>query len=394
MTMPTFTWIEVALVVILFANGVWNTAVGSTGGIAFASLSATLSPMTAIVVQSVTEGISGIVRVVTLRRHISVRFLRSFAAGGLVGAALGFGALVAIGRIGSDRADSLVALVVAGFILVVTWVPLARVAASSAAGPPVVGAVSTFFSMFVGGMGAPISVAIESRGVPHVSVIATSTSALLFQYALRIAASGVLGFAFFDYLPMLVILSAASVLGTQVGARLVVSVDPSKARRAFRITVTLIALSLIVRNASQTVTIAVVAAIVAIALVNECRRRHAVTTTNHPAPADAAAIGQPSVDPPAGGPASAPSGHVPVVATAPMTPNPAWPPPTTPPNSQSSDLRSWPPPTTRPNGQSSDLRSWPPPTTPPNRHDPTPPSAVATSSAGPANSLTPPPNAG
>jgi uncharacterized membrane protein YfcA len=234
------------LVAVAFFNGAWNTAVGPTGGTMYATLAATLSPAVAIPVQSMVEGVSVAYRTWTLRHRVRFVFLGLFALGGLVGAGAGY---LTIRFALTAPSGPTFQLLVAGLILVMTWVPLAAAVAKSQPGPALAGGVTTFLALFVGGMGAPIAAAVESRGEPHDAVIATYSAAIYLQYVARIAIFGIVGAALADLLPLVVALITASLAGTMLGARLLPSLDPDRSRRVFRAVVTLIALSIIVRVA-------------------------------------------------------------------------------------------------------------------------------------------------
>ena len=239
-------WAALLLLAFVFVVAVWNTAVGSTGGLVYATLAVAVSPAAAIPIQAVMEGVSGSCRTWMLRRCVSFEFMAPFAAGGLIGVAAGTALLASIGPTsGSDR---LLRIVVAAFILSVTWLPLARSLGQHRAAPAFVGGTTTFLSMFVGGMGAAVGAAVESRGEVHSTVLATQSAALVFQYGMRLAVFGLLGFTYSEYLPLIVSLTLASIAGTLLGGQLLLTIDPDRARRIFRWVVTAIAASMIVRS--------------------------------------------------------------------------------------------------------------------------------------------------
>jgi uncharacterized membrane protein YfcA len=224
--------------------GVWNTAVGSTGGIMFATLSAVLGPAAAIPVQSVVEGTGAGYRIWHLRHQIDYSYIGAFALGGAVGGLVGFplvrGAL-------AEGSTETFTIVVAIAILAMTWLPLARRVGAGRWGPSATGLATTFLCLFVGGMGAPIAASLESRGQPHPVVVATSTTAIYLQYVLRLGLFGLTGAIIHDHLGLMAAMTAASLTGTWVGARVLLRVDPERTRQVFRATVTVIALSMIVR---------------------------------------------------------------------------------------------------------------------------------------------------
>ncbi|MEM7337664.1 MAG: TSUP family transporter [Actinomycetota bacterium] len=236
-----FGWLEIGLIAVVFVVGFWNTAVGSTGGITFATMSAALSPRVAIPVQSVVEGVSGGLRVWQLRSFIDRAFLARFLAGGALGATVGLVALRLVTT--SNRGDDLMRLFVAGFILGSTWLPGGSAHHSNRAS--VVGAVTTGLSLFIGGMGAAIGATLERRGDAHAVVLATTSTALVAQYVIRLAVFGVVGFDYVGYLPLILALTVASIAGTVIGSRVLVRLPPEKARTVFRWVVTAIAVTMV-----------------------------------------------------------------------------------------------------------------------------------------------------
>ena len=241
-------WLGALLFILVFFTGVWNTAVGSTGGVLFAVLAATLSPAVAIPVQSVVEGVSGIYRTWVLRTFIEWQFLRLFGAGSLPGFIVGMFTIQYLSELGDAAVvDNAFRLVVGAFILFTTWIPLGRHIARRREAPMAVGTITTFMSVFVGGMGAPISSALEGRSQKHAAVLATTSTAIVYQYLLRLLAFGLAGFSFAAYWPLILGLTIASLVGTWTGKHLLVKADPLRAKRLFRIVVTMIALSMIGR---------------------------------------------------------------------------------------------------------------------------------------------------
>lgn len=243
-TVETIGWSELFLVLVALAVGVWNTAIGSTGGVMFATTAAVLSPTVAIPVQSIVEGISAAYRLWALRVAVNFGFLGIFSIGGVGG---GFAGYLAIRRTLAAESDDLFRLLVGLLIIAVTWTPMARFTARARAAPLVAGALTTFICLFVGGMGAPVSAALEGRGEDHRVVMATTTGALYLQYVLRIALFGAFGAVIVEYQALIVILTAASLLGTWLGRRLLFTVDQAKARSAFRVVVTAIGISMVLR---------------------------------------------------------------------------------------------------------------------------------------------------
>lgn len=234
------------LIGVVFLIGVWNTSVGSTGGIVFATLSAVLGPAAAIPIQAVVEGISGLFRGYTLRAHVDRTFLRTFVLGAIPGFAIG---LVLVRSV--TIPEWLLNAGVGGFILLATWVPIARAAAVGRSAAPAIGAVTSFLSLFVGGMGAPISTGIHASGAEQKTVIATSNAALMVQYVAKLGVFGLAGFSFASFADLMIVLTLASLAGTWLGGKVLISVPEALIRRVFKVLVTVIGGSLVVRSAPQ-----------------------------------------------------------------------------------------------------------------------------------------------
>ncbi len=243
-------WVEAGLFLVVVVTGAWNTAVGPTGGVTFATMSVALSPAVAIPVQAIVEGVSGLYRGWELRRHIDLNYLWLFALGGTVGVAFSYRLLDELAsQPDPDRFDSVFTLLVAGLILLTTWLPIAHKVAERNAAPIFVGVTTSAVSLFVGGMGAAISASLASRGEPHSTVLATSTMAVMALYAGRLATFGLIGFSLAGNLTLTVLLTIGSVIGTLIGKRALYTVDHDKAAKVFKVVVTAIAISMIMRVA-------------------------------------------------------------------------------------------------------------------------------------------------
>lgn len=71
------------------------------------------------------------------------------------------------------------------------------------------------------------------------------------QYVARLVIFGLIGFSLADNLPLIVLLTIGSIIGTEIGKRVLLNINPDKARYVFKVVVTAIAMGMIFRVGNQ-----------------------------------------------------------------------------------------------------------------------------------------------
>jgi uncharacterized membrane protein YfcA len=206
--------IALALVVIAFFTSALTAAFGIGGGVAMlGALAGTVPPSVIVAVHGIVQLGSNIGRAILQRRHALWRFVAIFSAGSLIGAVGGAALFVAL-----PERVLLGALGV--FILVMVWWPKASIPGLSSAGLLLGGIFSTFLSIFVGATGPFVQAVLLKLAADRKQLIATHAACMSVQHGLKVAAFGVLGFSFTDWLPLLAAMIAAGFAGTLLGTRL------------------------------------------------------------------------------------------------------------------------------------------------------------------------------
>lgn len=231
------------LVAVWFLMAMWNTSVGPTGGVNFATMASILPPNAVIPIQAVVEASSGVYRLWLLRSFVDLTFLSGFIGGGVIGFLIGIGL-----RFVAEPSDAALQIIMGGFILLTAWLPLAQVIAKRRSFPFGVGLATSMIGLFVGGVAALISAAAEQRDSNHRQVIATMTGGLLFHHGVKAALFGFFGFSFAGYAPLIAALLVAAFVGTWLGRRLLFDVPQHVIKPIFKALVTLLALNLIWRG--------------------------------------------------------------------------------------------------------------------------------------------------
>ena len=241
----SFTTPELMLIALWFSVALWNTSVGPTGGITFATMASVLPPSVVIPVQALVEASSSVFRLWLLRLFVDWRFLLSFVVGGAVGFALGLAV-----RVVTQPSEDALRIVMGIFILLTTWIPLAHFIANPQGFPWLIGSVTSLTSLFTGGVATLIAAALDKKHDDHRKVIATMTASLIYQHAIKVVIFGMLGFSFATYAPLMAAMFAAAVAGTWIGKRLLINVPQWVVKPIFKALVTVLGAKLIVDGAA------------------------------------------------------------------------------------------------------------------------------------------------
>lgn len=203
---------------------------------------ALLPPPAVIPVHALVQLGSNAGRAWVLRPWIDTGRLVPFLLGSAIGIALGAGLVVGL-------PVELLRLVLGLFILQTLWLPLAGMAAIAGRGLALGGAIASFLTMLVGATGPYVLALLRPLGLGREGLIATHAAAMTVQHGLKIAAFGLVGFAFLPWLPLVALMIAAGFAGTLGGRWLLGRIDPRHFARIIRLLLTVLALELVLQSA-------------------------------------------------------------------------------------------------------------------------------------------------
>jgi uncharacterized membrane protein YfcA len=231
------------LIVVAFFTSALTAAFGIGGGVAMlGALAGTVPPAVIVAVHGIVQFGSNIGRAVVQRAHAQWKLVARFAIGSAVGAAVGGAMFVAL----PER----VLLAALGlFILAMVWIPKPAIPGLSSAGMLAGGLLSTVLSMFVGATGPFVQALLLPLGLDRKQLVATHAACMTAQHLLKVAAFGALGFAFADWLPLVLAMIAAGFLGTLAGTRLLDRLSERTFSIILKALLTVIALDLLHRGA-------------------------------------------------------------------------------------------------------------------------------------------------
>lgn len=229
---------ELWLIAASFFSSTLTAVLGLGGGVLLISLMPGFLPMAAIVpVHGVVQLASNLSRAAFGFRHLARNLLVPFALGSGLGAAIGSRLVVRI-------PDEHLPLLLAIFILLVTWVPAVR-AIRWPGRFFTIGMVQTFISLFVGAAGPLVSPLLLQEGLQRDRLVVTHGAMMSILHGLKVLTFAALGFSLRPHLPLLAAMVAAVTLGSLAGTHLRSLLPDGNFRQIYRILLTILALRLI-----------------------------------------------------------------------------------------------------------------------------------------------------
>ncbi|WP_432471607.1 sulfite exporter TauE/SafE family protein [Amphritea sp. HPY] len=231
---------DVVLLILTSAlTSMMTAAMGIGGGVLLLAVMASIVPVAALIpVHGLVQFGSNSNRALLTRRYIDWSLVKLFMLGGVIGA------LIA-GVIVVQLPLAVIQLSVAGFILLLVWGPKLAKHEVSPTGLISAGAVTTLISMFVGATGPLVAAFVHRLGFEKYRTVATFAACMSFQHLLKLLVFGWIGFAFIDWLPLIIAMIISGFMGTWIGLHLLQKIPPEKFQIVFKLTVSVLALRLI-----------------------------------------------------------------------------------------------------------------------------------------------------
>jgi uncharacterized membrane protein YfcA len=213
-----------------------TAAVGIGGGVVLLAVMAVLVPPAALIpVHGVVQAGSNVGRTLVMRRHVRAAPLLAFGIGSLGGAALG-------GLIAVDLPPAWVRIGLGLFIIYAVWGPKPDL---GRAGLWFGGGVSSFVTMFFGATGPFVATIVKRLELDRLRHVGTFSACMSLQHGIKIAAFGILGFAFAPWLPLLAGMIASGFAGTLIGRQVLVRLQDRRFHRILDVVLTLLAARLV-----------------------------------------------------------------------------------------------------------------------------------------------------
>jgi uncharacterized membrane protein YfcA len=222
-----------------------TAAVGLGGGTIMLAVLAHVLPVKAIVpIHGVVQVGSNVGRAFVLREYINRASIIWFVIGTSFGALLG-GYLVA------SLPANILRLLIGVFILYSVWAPSLGRRFNSTKALFFGGAVTTLLTMFVGATGPFVMALFKTREQQPIALVGTVAAAMSFQHLIKVFVFGFLGFAFYPYLSLVLFMILAGFIGTVIGKRVLIDINPKTFGNLLNWIMTVLAASLIYMSLSK-----------------------------------------------------------------------------------------------------------------------------------------------
>lgn len=232
--------VALALIAISLFASLITAAMGLGGGTLMLSVLTLVFPAAVVVPfhGAIQLGSNG-GRAFVQRAFIQWRMALWISLGAIIGSALGV-------RFASYLPENIFKLLIGLFILVVIWLPKPDIRSRGPVSSFLGGTIISFLGMIVGITGPLVLTFIRGLTDRH-ELVATHAALMTFQNSAKVVAFVIFGFAFAEFLPLILAMVAAGFVGTIIGSKLLIKLPETTFRYGFKIIITVLALDLIRR---------------------------------------------------------------------------------------------------------------------------------------------------
>lgn len=227
------------LVILSCFTSMLTASIGIGGGTLMLAVMAQVIPIRALVpVHGVVQLGSNFGRAMIMRSNINKSLFSWFLIGSLFGAILGGAVVVSLPA-------ELLKGILGCFILYSVWGAGITSFGASNPGLLVGGFLSTLLTMFVGATGPFVVAFLRAFNLSPPELVATSAACLLAQHSLKVFVFAYVGFIFSAYIPLIAMMVASGFIGTLIGRKILLKIDPNSFKKGLNIVLTVLALKLL-----------------------------------------------------------------------------------------------------------------------------------------------------
>lgn len=232
-------WAAGLVVFASFFTAALTAAFGLGGGLALLAIMSMAFPAAAVVpVHGAAQAGANGGRLYLQRKDVLWRIVLWFSLGALIGAAIG-------GRLAIETPVWLLRAGVGVFVLWTLWGPKLE---GFSPGPRtffLTGVVTGVLTMFFGATGPLVAAMLSAAGLARLNIVATHAAAMVIQHVFKIAAFGLLGFAYGEWAWLIGAILISGFAGTYAGTHYLRVMPEATFRRGFKLILTAIAVYLL-----------------------------------------------------------------------------------------------------------------------------------------------------
>ncbi|GAA6184612.1 sulfite exporter TauE/SafE family protein [Aliiglaciecola sp. 2_MG-2023] len=229
----------VLLIIVAGFTSFVTAGFGAGGGLFLLVVMAAIMPMSAVIpVHGLVQLGSNANRAILTYRHLDRKMLLYFSLGAVIGA---FSASFVV----TQLPLTLMKLLLGVFVIYLLWATTPTIKETSTLGRIIAGIVTTFLSMFVGASGPLVGSYMYMNNYDKLRFTATFSTCMTFQHCLKALVFGAIGFAFWDWLPLIIAMVLSGTIGTWLGIKLLKRLPAERFKFIFKIVLTLMSVQLI-----------------------------------------------------------------------------------------------------------------------------------------------------
>ncbi len=231
---------SILLIATSFITAVITATLGVGGGVLLLAVMASLMPAIAIIpVHGLVQAGANANRALLTARHIDRSLLINFALGAGAGAVLASFVVIQL-------PVETIQLSIALFVIYLTWGPGLQAHYLSGWSLRAAAAITTLISMFVGASGPLVAAFVQQISEDRYIRVATFSACMATQHGIKLLVFGWLGFAFSDWLGLIILMIISGYAGTRLGLSVLSRLNNRIFNYAFRIVLSVLAFRLLV----------------------------------------------------------------------------------------------------------------------------------------------------
>ena len=228
-----------------FVTGVITASIGAGGGVLLLGLMGlALPPLAVVPVHGAVMVWQNLTRALMLKRFTDWHYVSVVAVGSLAGACIAAPLAVSLN-------PTALQIILGLGLLYLVWAPKLKQSYTFGLKPKarmvVLAVLTSIVSMVIGAAGVLFAAIRKRSGHSKEQLLADQSSIMTVQHGLKIIAFGGFGFAFGPYLPLLVAMALAGLVGTWFGVVILKKVNADWFDHLFKLVVTIMALLLLVK---------------------------------------------------------------------------------------------------------------------------------------------------
>jgi uncharacterized membrane protein YfcA len=214
-------------------------AMGLGGGMLLLAVMASVLPISALIpVHGLVQLGSNASRALMTFKYLDIAMFKYFTVGSILGA-------IAASFVVVQLSLAIIQLAIALFLLLMLWGLKPSQREMSRPGRLIAGALTTFLSMFVGASGPIVASVVYRNGYDKMALTSTFASCMTFQHSLKAIVFTMVGFSFWQWLPLVVAMIISGAIGTWLGLKLLNQIPVDKFKLAFKVILSLLAVRLL-----------------------------------------------------------------------------------------------------------------------------------------------------